>query len=188
MILYLHGFISGPASTKARQLGTRMDALGLAERFVCPQLPPSPQAAIGLATALIESAKSPVTLVGSSLGGYYATWLAEAYACQAVLINPASVAHRSLAGFVGRQTNLYSGESFDFLPEYVDQLAAIEVASITRPERLWLMVETGDELLDYRVAVRRYAGARQTVIAGGDHNFRHWPQMIDEVIRFAGLA
>ncbi|MER2553246.1 MAG: YqiA/YcfP family alpha/beta fold hydrolase [Thauera sp.] len=191
MIVYLHGFRSAPASIKAQALKARMTELGLAGHFWCKQLPVSPRAAIALAEAAIVRARTAglvPTVVGSSLGGYYATWLAERLDLRAVLVNPAVVAPLSLEAYVGMQDNLYTGERFEFTRDHIDELRAIEVPTITRPERFWLMVETGDEVLDYRHAVEKYAGARQTVLEGGDHGFSHWNDYLDEVIGFAGLG
>jgi len=193
MIIYLHGFRSAPASVKSSALKRHMQPLGLGEAFWCEQLPVAPQAAIDLVEQQIqrcmhECKTPPPTLVGSSLGGFYATWLAEKYGLKAILVNPAVVAPLSLEAWVGVQTNLYTEESFDFTHAHIAQLRALEVAAITRPERYWLLVETGDELLDYREAVRKYAGARQTVIEGGDHGFAHWNDYLDDVLAFAGLA
>ena len=92
-----------------------------------------------------------------------------------------------LAPYVGTQTNLYTGETLDFTAAHIDQLRALEVPAITRPERYWLLVETGDEILDYRHAVAKYAGARQTVLEGGDHGFSRWGDYLDDVLDFAGL-
>ncbi|QDF95849.1 esterase [Azoarcus sp. DD4] len=193
MIIYLHGFRSAPASVKAQALRARMAERGLSESFWCEQLPVSPQAAIALveaqiAHALAQPGQPAPTLVGSSLGGYYATWLAERHGLRAVLVNPAVVAPLSLEAYIGQQTNLYTGERFDFTQQHIDELRALEPAAITRPERYWLLVETGDEVLDYRHAVARYAGARQTVLVGGDHGFSRWHDYLDDVIRYAGLA
>jgi predicted esterase YcpF (UPF0227 family) len=190
VILYLHGFRSAPASTKAQALAARMAELGLAEKFWCPQLPVSARDAMALVEDKIAacriSAEPPPTLVGSSLGGYYATWLAERHGLQAVLVNPAVVAPLDLEPYLGRQTNLYTGEAFDFTLEHVAELRAIEVPAISRPERYWLLVEEGDEVLDYQDAVARYAGARQTVLPGGDHSFTRWGDYLDAVLEFAG--
>ncbi|MGL1832365.1 YqiA/YcfP family alpha/beta fold hydrolase [Rhodocyclaceae bacterium SMB388] len=192
MIIYLHGFRSAPASIKSTAMKKRMAELGLADEFWCEQLPVSPQASIELIEQQIDRARQrdpqrPPTLVGSSLGGYYATWLAETHGLRAALVNPAVVAPAALEAWVGRQTNLYTGESFDFTHRHIAELQTLDVASITHPERYWLLVETGDELLDYRDAVAKYRGARQTVIEGGDHGFSHWTDYIDDVLRFAGL-
>ena len=193
MIIYLHGFRSGPASIKAQALQRHMAARGLADEFWCEQLPPSPRAAIALIEAQIDRARgaqpqrSP-TLVGSSLGGYYATWLAEKHGLAAALVNPAVIAPRELEAWIGTQTNLYTGESFDFTAQHVAELRALEVPAITRPERYWLLVETGDEVLDYRDAVAKYAGARQAVLEGGDHGFSRWRDYLDDILVFAGLA
>jgi predicted esterase YcpF (UPF0227 family) len=196
MLLYLHGFTSGPQSVKARALGERMAARGLADEFVCPQLPASPKDAIALAEALIRSrqkvgaddtaavrpGQEKVTLVGSSLGGFYATVLAEKYALDAVLINPAVIGQLPMEDFIGMHQWLYTGEPFEFTAQHVDELRAMVRPSLQKPSRFWLLLEEGDETLDYRQAVAYYAGARQTVLAKGDHSFTRWPDYLDEII------
>jgi predicted esterase YcpF (UPF0227 family) len=184
-LLYLHGFTSAPQSKKALALHARMAQIGCGDAFLCPQLPPSPREAIALAESLIAAAAKPVMLVGSSLGGYYATWLAERHALKAVLVNPAVVAHIQLADYVGRHANLYTGEEFDFTQQHIDELRALEVPKLSHPENFWLLVETGDQTLDYRKAVAKYQGARQSVLAGGDHSFTRWPDVLDAVLDFA---
>ena len=186
MIIYLHGFRSGPQSWKSRSLKARMDALGLGEAFWCEQLPVAAPEALALVEAQIARCSTPPTLVGSSLGGYYATWLAEKHGLRAVLVNPAVVAPLSLEAYIGPQTGLYGGETFDFTAAHVAALRRLEVPSVT-PARYWLLVEEGDEVLDCREAVRRYAGARQTVLPGGDHSFTRFPEFIPQIIEFAGL-
>jgi predicted esterase YcpF (UPF0227 family) len=186
-LLYLHGFTSGPLSHKAQALKARMAQRGLGGSFVCPQLPPSPRAAIELAEGIVAASAAPVAVVGSSLGGYYSTWMAERHGLRAVLVNPAVVAHLQLADYVGRHRNLYTGEEFDFTPQHIDELRALEVPALSRPENFWLLVETGDETLDYRQAVAKYRGARQTVLVGGDHSFTRWGDCLDAVIEFAEI-
>jgi predicted esterase YcpF (UPF0227 family) len=187
MILYLHGFTSGPQSHKAQALGARMRERGLVEKFLSPQLPASPRAAIKLASDLIR--KHGVTaVVGSSLGGYYATYLAETFDLKGVLVNPAVVAHLSLQKYIGPQQWLYTGESFEFTLEHIDELRALAIPELARPRRFWLLAEEGDETLDYRHAVSRYAGARQTVLPGGDHSFTRWNDYLDQIIDYAGLG
>ena len=188
VIVYLHGFCSSPQSNKAQRLKAFMEARGLGHQFWCEQLPPSPRAAIALAGRQIAASATPVTVVGSSLGGYYATHLAEKHGIKAVLVNPAVVAHLSLAEFVGPQTNLYTGEVFEFRPEYIEELRAIEVPRLTRPQDFLLLLETGEEVLDYRQAVARYAGARQVVLQGGDHSFTRWDDYLGSLLEFAGLV
>jgi predicted esterase YcpF (UPF0227 family) len=185
-ILYLHGFRSSPASWKVRLLSDYMAAAGLEDKFVCPALSHVPKLAIEQAEALIAATAGPVALVGSSLGGYYATWLAEKHNLPAVLINPAVLAPLSLSEHLGTQTNLYTGETFDFTAAHVDELRALEVAQIT-PSRYLLLVETGDEVLDYRQAVTRYVGCRQIVCEGGDHSFTRFPEFLPQILEFCGL-
>ncbi len=184
-ILYLHGFASAPQSFKAMALQAHMGRLGLADQLDCPALPFAPRAAIQVAANLVRPG---TTLVGSSLGGYYATWLAEKYHLRAVLVNPAVVSRLSLDKFAGKQKNFYTGEEFEFTAEHGEQLRALDVPVPSRPERYWLLAETGDEVLDYRHAVSHYAAARQTILPGGDHSFTRWTDYLDEILRFAGLA
>ncbi|MCB1887336.1 MAG: esterase [Rhodocyclaceae bacterium] len=187
MILYLHGFRSAPASTKASRLKAHMAARDLGEHYWCEQLSHVPDEAIATIEAALARAGDAPTLVGSSLGGYYATVLAERHGLKAVLVNPGVLSYLSLEPWIGRLDNFFTGEVFDFTRAHVDQLRAMEVARITRPERYWLMVETGDEVLDYRHAVEKYDGARQTVLEGGDHSFTRWDDYLDDILRFAGL-
>ena len=125
-----------------------------------------------------------LAVIGSSLGGYYATALAEATGCRAVLLNPAVRPAQGLAQHVGPQTAWHSEDQFEFLPEYIDELVSIEVASITRAERYFLIAATGDEVLDWRDMVAHYPGARQRVIDGSDHGLSDFDQYIDEVLAF----
>lgn len=185
MILYLHGFRSSPRSFKARVMQERMTAAGRAGDLICPQLPASPKAAMELALLLAERhAPHNLSIVGSSLGGFYATWLAERLGVRAVVLNPSVDPLKNLASHVGVTTNWHSDEPFEFRPEYIDELAALKVARITQPERYFLIAATGDEVLDYRDMVAHYAGARQHVIEGSDHAISEFTQYVDEVLAF----
>lgn len=185
MILYLHGFRSSPQSFKTSLLAARMQAAGRGDEYVCPQLPPSPRAAIELALDIAQGVDaSHLTLIGSSLGGYYATWLAEKLGCRAVLLNPAVHAARDLASQVGVKTQYHSNEPFEFKAEYIDELTQLEVTRITQPERYFLIAATGDELLDWREMVAHFSHARQRVIEGSDHGMSDFADYADEVLAF----
>jgi predicted esterase YcpF (UPF0227 family) len=184
-VLYLHGFRSSPRSFKARVVHERMAALGRGNDLTCPQLPASPRAAIELALLLAgRHGPDKLAIVGSSLGGFYATWLAEHLGCRAVLLNPAVNPLKDLDKHVGVTTAWHSDEPFEFKREYIDELADLRVARITRPERYFLVAATGDEVLDYRDMVAHYAGARQHVIEGSDHAIIEFPRYVDEVLAF----
>jgi predicted esterase YcpF (UPF0227 family) len=187
-ILYLHGFRSSPQSFKARMIGDRLTALDWAGRYACPQLPASPREAIELASQIAsESAPEDLALVGSSLGGYYATWLAERIGCRAVLLNPAVKPPRDLERYVGVTTAFHSNERFEFRHEYIDELKSLEVETITLPERYFLLAATGDEVLDWREMVAHYPRARHRVINGSDHGISEFAQYVDEVLAFSGV-
>ena len=186
MILYLHGFRSAPASHKATLLADALTARGLAHQWLCPQLPASPRAAIELCLEL-AAPHTKLTLIGSSLGGYYATWLAEQLGCRAVLLNPAVRAADKLASQVGEHAMYHSAEPFVFLPEYLEELAALQVPQITRPERYFLVAATGDEVLDWREMRDYYSGAAQLIIEGSDHGISDFSRWMPQVLAFAGL-
>lgn len=186
VILYLHGFCSSPSSWKARLLEEKLGALGLGDRFHCPPLSPVPEEAVAAAESIIAAARSPVTLVGSSLGGHYATYLAEKHDLRAVLVNPAIVHRLDLGLFLGEHANFHTGEHFTFTPQHADQLRR-QVVAAPEPSRYLLLLETGDEVLDYRHAAEHYAGCRQVLLKGGDHSFTKFPEYISQIIEFAGL-
>ncbi|WGJ91210.1 YqiA/YcfP family alpha/beta fold hydrolase [Achromobacter mucicolens] len=191
MILYLHGFRSSPDSFKARMMAGAMAERGLNEAWACPQLPASPREAIDLAMGMardrLANADSPreLTVIGSSLGGFYATWIAEQLGCKAVLLNPAVNAARDLATQVGEHHMYHSGAPFVFLPEYVAELAAIHAPRITQPDRYFLVAATGDEVLDWREMRDRYAGCRQRIVQGSDHGLSDFADWMPEVLEFA---
>jgi predicted esterase YcpF (UPF0227 family) len=188
VILYLHGFRSSPASRKATMLRERMHALGRAPDYLCPALPPSPAAAIELTLRQLASVPpSSVALIGSSLGGYYATWLAERLGCRAVVLNPAITPARDLEAHLGRQPVYFSAEEIDFRPEYLAELRAIDSPSITRPERYFLVAAIGDTLIDYRTMTEKYEGARQRVLEGSNHELSDFALYMDEVLDFCGI-
>jgi predicted esterase YcpF (UPF0227 family) len=186
VILYIHGFNSSPASAKAQLVKARLETLGRGSEFVAPALPPSPAQAAALLDALALKHRG-AALVGSSLGGYYATWLAEKYGMRAVLLNPAVRPYDLLAPLVGTQKRFHTGEQYEFTLGHVAELRALEVERIT-PARYLLIVTTGDEVLDYRWAVERYRGCRQIVIEGGDHGLSQLAGHLDAVLEFCGIA
>lgn len=189
MILYLHGFRSSPTSKKASLLRAALAARGRAQEFVCPQLPASPTAAIATARAAIGDCEPErLSLIGSSLGGYYATWLAELTGCRAVLLNPAIRPYDDLRAYLGQQTVYFSDRTIDMRPEYLDELLALDTPRISRPRRYLLVAATGDELIDYRAMVAKYAGCRQRIIDGSDHSLSDFARYLDEVLAFCGVA
>ena len=191
-LVYLHGFRSSPASSKATRLSEYVLALPVAARpqLHVPTLTDRPALAIASVAQWVERHANPaaLTFVGSSLGGYYATYLAERYDARAVLINPAVRPYDDLQSWRGVQTNLHTGAEFEVANAHFDELRALRVARITRPERYFLLVETGDEVLDYREAVVFYGGAWQYVRGGGDHSFTDFAAQLPAILRFAGVA
>jgi predicted esterase YcpF (UPF0227 family) len=185
VILYLHGFRSSPGAWQARLLREEMARRGLAGRFLSPPLSPVPAQAVADLSRLIENCRQPPTLVGSSLGGHYATWLAEKHDLRAVLVNPAVIARLAADDFVGEHLPFDGGPPFQFTPEHARQLEA-QIVTPT-PDRYWVLLETGDAVLDYRQAQDFYFGSRQNVYEGGDHSFTRFPSLVSQILEFAGI-
>ena len=187
-LVYLHGFNSEPQSVKGQMLARAAATVSEPTRFYSPQLDHRPERAIRDVRAWIEREvpdKRELTLIGSSLGGFYATHLAEKYGARAVVINPAIRPQDDLRPYRGPQRNLYTGEEYEVTPAHFDELAALAIERIARPERYFLLVRTGDELLDWRQAVAFYAGAWQYVAGGGDHGWADFAAEVRSVLRFA---
>ena len=155
-------------------------------RYIVPEMHHRPKRAVEQVEAACRGiAPADLTLVGSSLGGFYATVLAERLGCRAALLNPAVHPQRHFTKYLGTQRNVYTGETFELTMMHVEELGALDPIRITRPERYWLFVETGDEVLDYREAVELYAGAVQEVVRGGDHTLVSFPEYIPEIVDWA---
>ncbi|MBP6095036.1 MAG: esterase [Methyloversatilis sp.] len=187
MLIYLHGFRSGPQSLKAQQLRAHLARQGRAGDLWCEQLPPGPRDAISLIEATLCRALEAgieVALAGSSLGGFYALHLAEKHGLRAVLINPAVVAPLSLGDYVGEHAHMYTGELFRFEQTHVDELGQLDICSITRPERYLMLLETGDEVLDWWQAVLKLRGANMIIHAGGDHSLQSFPAELPRITEF----
>jgi hypothetical protein len=190
LIVYLHGFRSSPNSSKAQLTGDAIASLvekGKSIDWYCPQLPPSPAEAIAMIKAKIKMVSPKrISFIGSSLGGFYATHLAEQFLnARAVVLNPAVRAARELAPYVGQLTAYDSDEPFDWRAEYVEQLRVQQVDAITHPERYLLVAATGDELLDWHEMVDFYPNANQEIIQGSDHGITEYPLYLDRVVNFA---
>ena len=182
MIVYLHGFNSSARSHKALVLGRFLREQGLAAQYACPDLPPLAADAIREIEKLALGRDT--CFVGSSLGGFYATYLAEKLRCKAVLINPAIDPQVGLRAYLGPQKNLHTGEPYQLTEMHLREWEKLVVPRIT-PGRYLLLVETGDEVLDYRRAVERYAGAAQVVVEGGDHSLQSFPEQLPRILGFS---
>ncbi len=188
MLIYLHGFNSSPGSHKAQVLKRQMEERDLGHQYCCPALPHEPRRA--MATVEAEIAKHPreaITLVGSSLGGFYSTYLAERHDLRAVLLNPAVCPHEDLRAYLGAQRNLHTNQPYELTEKHLRQWEQLYLPTVL-PRRYLLLVETGDEVLDYCQAVEKYQGARQIVIEGGDHSLMSFPRHISLILEFAGVA
>ena len=188
-LLYLHGFRSSPKSDKARRMAALFEACYPGLIWWCPQLPPSPRQAMTMVTqGIADWPKSSMAVVGSSLGGFYATWVAEQTACRAVLLNPAVNPARDLEKYIGEQTSWHDPqERFFFRSEYVQELRALTLTKLTLPARYLAVIAKGDELLDWREMEMRYRGAQIRLLEGGDHALSDFPAHLPALMAFLGL-
>ncbi|MEJ7929070.1 YqiA/YcfP family alpha/beta fold hydrolase [Ramlibacter sp. AN1015] len=189
-LLYLHGFRSSPRSHKAVMVSRWVAQHQPQVRWWCPQLPPSPREAMDLVTeGIADWPRERMGVIGSSLGGFYAACVAQATGCPAVLLNPAVHPARDLARHIGEQTAWHDpSQRFHFDAAFIDELHALEPGPLAEPHKLFAVVAKGDEVLDWREMVARFAGARIELIEGGDHALSDFEQRIDEVMGFLGLA
>ncbi len=188
LFIYLHGFKSSPLSNKAQLTKTAIEQriqLGEQITWYCPQLPASPREAIEMVRDHIGGQTfSSLSFMGSSLGGYYATYLAEQFPSKVSLLNPAIEPARDLEKYIGEQKSWHQDEVFHFLPEYIQELQDIYVKDITQAERYFLLAAKGDEVLDWREMVSKYPGAHQLILEGGDHAISDYPNHLNQLMDF----
>jgi predicted esterase YcpF (UPF0227 family) len=195
-LLYLHGFRSSPRSFKAQRLRAWLATHRPEVQWWCPQLPPSPREAMALVADGIQGWPADGSAVlGSSLGGFYATAVAERTGWPCVLLNPAVDPARDLAAHIGEQTAFHPPDKpddpdgrFFFRATFIDELRALTPPAITRPERYFAVIAQGDEVLDWREMVARYPGARQRVLPGGDHALSDFDDHLPHLLRFLHLC
>lgn len=189
-LLYLHGFRSSPLSYKAQAMARYMADHHPDVHFWCPQLPPSPREAMALVEASIADwPRATMGVIGSSLGGFYATWVAHQTGCPSVLVNPAVHPERDLARYLGEQTTWQDPSArFFFRAEFLDELRALGLHGLPPAGPALLLVAKGDEVLDWREMVARYPQATQIVREGGDHAFSEFEDYLDPIAAFLGAT
>ena len=184
-LLYIHGFLSSPLSFKARQTHEWLSVTHPEIDFYCPQLPPCPEQTRFILESLVEQLQpQPIYLMGSSLGGFWATWLAEKYNLAAVLINPAVRPQDFMPAYLEVDLKSYhTDDSYRLNAQHINDIVSVDVP-VTRNTNYWLLVQTGDETLDYRQAVQKYAGCKQTIEEAGDHAFQGFERYLEDSILF----
>ena len=190
-LLYLHGFRSSPLSMKARLVAERVAHRHPGVTWWCPQLPPSPREAMDMVMrGIADWPHDAMAVIGSSLGGFYASHVAARTGCRAVLLNPAVDPARDLARYIGDQTAWHDPQQhFYFKPEFIGELRALEVAPLPRAAQVYALIAKGDEVLDWREMTARYPGSRITLIEGGDHALSDFEAVhLDPVLAFVDPA
>jgi uncharacterized protein len=189
LLLYIHGFNSSPLSLKAQVMAEYCKQHRPDIRVEIPQMPCYPEQAAVFIDDLVSSLKHDyaIGLVGSSLGGYISTWLNSRHQLPAVLVNPAVKPYELLQDYLGEQVNPYTSEKYWLEPQHIDELKAMDVDQLVDPKQFWLLQQMGDEVLDYRQAVEKYAASKQTVEPDGDHSFVDFERFPADVIQFLKL-
>jgi predicted esterase YcpF (UPF0227 family) len=189
-LLYLHGFRSSPQSAKAKKMAALVAARYPDVTWWCPQLPPSPRDAMALLEqGLSDWPPGAMAVIGSSLGGFYATAVAERLGCKAVLLNPAVDPARDLAHYIGEQTTWHQpDEHFFFEARFIEELRALQAGALKNPENYLALIAKGDEVLDWREMTARYAGATLALLEGGDHALSDFDAHLPLILDFLDLA
>lgn len=184
MLLYIHGFRSSSLSAKAQETKRWLEKQGRGHEWVCPDLPPYPQEAMQHLEFLVQTASEPPTLIGSSLGGFYATVLVARFNLKAVVVNPAVHPGLVLRPALGRITSFYGNEEYEFTETHLQELHALDLPKPVYPENILFMQERGDEVLDWQAGQAYYRDCHQLVFAGGDHGFTRYRAVLDLIDRF----
>ncbi|MCP3849302.1 MAG: esterase YqiA [Gammaproteobacteria bacterium] len=191
LFLYIHGFNSSPQSFKARCFAHYLKKNHPQDEFMAPELSDLPKKAIDSLCQCIQQhrnaegkAGEEVALIGSSLGGFYATWLAQKYNLKAVLVNPAVNPYELLVDYLGENINYHTEEKYTFTLDHIEQLKALMTSSIDVPENLLVLLQSGDEVLDYRLAQKKHSSSNLIIESGGDHSFNHFERYCDNIYGF----
>ena len=188
-LLYLHGFNSSPQSLKAQQVIQYMSDNHCLDQLLCPQIPAVPEEArLFLEQLVEETLKShKLNFVGSSLGGFYATYLAEKYSGSEVLINPSVKPYETLRAHLGENKFFFDEGCWEFDESHIQQLETMKVEEITEPQRYLVLLQTGDETLDYLEAESKYKDSQCIVEQGGDHSFVDFERFIPKIMQFSKI-
>jgi len=189
LLLYVHGFNSSPLSHKANVMKAYCEQYRPDIKVLVPQLPCFPELAANLLLDIVEQHKEDyrIGLVGSSLGGYMSMWLNNQFGFRAVVVNPAVKPYELLADYLGEQVNPYTNETYMLEEQHIAELIALDTPTIRDPSNFWLLQQEEDEVLDYRQAVSKFVGAKQTVESGGDHSFVDFERYPEKIIKFLQL-
>lgn len=184
MILYIHGFRSSSLSGKAQETKRWLAARGREQEWVCPDLPPYPLEALQVLEAIVQAAKEPPKLIGSSLGGFYATALVARFGLKAAVVNPAVHPGLVLRPALGTITSFYGDEQYQFTAQHLQELHTLDLSAPLHPENILFMQERGDEVLDWQAGLAYYRDCHQLVFAGGDHGFTRYRAVLDLIDHF----
>lgn len=184
-LFYLHGFNSSPQSAKAREVRAYLEQHAPAIEYCVPSLPFEPVAAINVIEAAIKTVASErIGIIGSSLGGFYATCIAEKLNLRTAVINPAVRPYILLENFLGEQENPYTGERYALTQAHIQQLKNLDVEPLQHKENILLLAQLGDEVLDTQQAIEKYRGCEQIIEAGGSHAFENFSHHIPTILKF----
>ena len=184
-IIYLHGFHSSPFSAKALSFNRYLTEHYPDIQVLMPQLAAVPNAAIKQVTELYHQHQHDLLgVVGSSLGGYLATYLHNQFTVPAVVINPAVKPFDLFAEYLGPQVHPITQEAYELLDIHIEQLRAIYQPSLKDPTQVWCLQQKGDEVLDYRLAEAHYCKAKLTLEPGGDHSFVGFERYLAKIVDF----
>lgn len=184
-VIYIHGFNSSEASFKAQQFGSWLSTQDVSCEYIAPRLSFDPRVAILQLESLLTS---NTVLVGSSLGGFYATYLSQLHGLKAVVVNPAVKPFDLLADYLGAQYNPYQKLHYELTCDHVCALKKLYYQSLHQPHLVLLLQQMGDEVLPYQEAVRHYLACEQRIEFAGDHSFKAFQRYFDTIVNFLEIT
>jgi predicted esterase YcpF (UPF0227 family) len=185
VVIYLHGFLSSPQSQKARQTLEYVKANYPDLPIEIPQLANYPNDAQAIIEQLIAEHKGKkLRFIGSSLGGFFSTFMVEKYSGKAVLINPAVRPFELLVDFLGEHINPNTQQPFLLENKHIEELRQLDTPSLKPTSDYWILLQTADETLDYRQAETKYQDYKLSIEQGGNHSFLDFQRFLPDIFRF----
>lgn len=185
VLLYLHGFHSSPSSLKSQQTKAYIADYHPEIKLIAPQLPCLPKDMWQVICDVFNKHENDdIAVVGSSLGGFLCTKIVEQYAVNAVLINPAVGAFHLLEEYAGEHVHPYLNEGYTIDQDYLAQLTQLLSGDVEHADKIWVLLQKGDEVLDYRQALEKYKCCKITCEEGGDHSFIGFDRHLSDIIPF----
>ena len=187
-ILYFHGFKSSSDSTKAKDLHKFISRRTRNTILITPNIHDNFHDAHDQIINLIESNQPNIFFMGSSLGGYYASFFSQKYNKKAVLINPAIPPLKDFEMHLGKNKNYSNGNKFIITKNDIDYIRSLSYKKILKPKNLMILLESGDEILNYNDTSSYFSGSHIDILYGGDHSYSSFKVKFNKIQDFLKIT